>query len=174
MPHPRNPDPEKYCQFCEKRLERKTINGRLEDYAIFLSRKYCDVLCMAKGMKKAKVGASRCHQIAKKFKKVNCEQCQGETDLAVHHKDGDIYNNVPANLMTLCASCHMKLHWANGKIMPKRPKKVCSICGKKAEARGYCMNHYRHFMKYGDPLLTKKSGHSDGILIKETKTERTD
>jgi len=33
------------------------------------------------------------------------------------------------------------------------------------------MNHYRHFMKYGDPLLTKKSGRSDGIIVNETETE---
>ena len=168
MPHPRKSEPKRYCQYCRKRLIRKIMNGRLEDLAIFTRRKYCDVLCMAKGMVKEKVSRSMYHKRAKRFLKNQCEKCQSVKQLSVHHSDGNITNNVPVNLMTLCASCHLKLHWENGNIIPKRPKTFCSICGKKAEARGFCMNHYRHLVKYGDPLLTKKSGRSDGTIINET------
>ena len=171
MPHPRKQEPEKYCQLCGKRLERKIINGRLEDLAQFIRRKNCDVLCMAQGMKKEKVDRTMYHKRARKFIKSKCEICQTANDLQVHHKDEDITNNVPVNLMTLCSSCHLKLHWENGKTMPKKQKIFCSVCGKKAEAKGFCMNHYRHFMKYGDPLLTKKSGRSDSIIVNETETE---
>lgn len=171
MPRPRKQEPEKYCQFCGKRLQRRIINGRLEDLGSFVRRKNCDVVCMAKGMKKEKVTKSAYHQRAKKYRTKMCEKCKSTKQLSVHHKDEDYTNNAPANLMTLCASCHLKLHWANGKTMPKKPKIFCTVCGKKAEARGFCMNHYRHFMKYGDPLLTKKSGRSDGTIIKETSIE---
>ena len=171
MPRQRKPTPERYCQSCGERLERKIINGRLEDLAQFIRRKNCNVLCMAKGMVKQKVDRTMYHKRARVYLKSNCEQCQTTENLAVHHRNGDITDNAPANLMTLCSSCHLKLHWQNGKTIPKRQKKPCTICGKPAEGRGYCMNHYRHFMKYGDPLLTKKSGRSDGTLIKETNIE---
>lgn len=45
--------------------------------------------------------------------KDHCERCPYKTrdpvlrrDLDVHHKDGDHYNDDPANLETLCANCH--------------------------------------------------------------------
>lgn len=171
MPHPRKQEPEKYCQYCGKRLQRNRYNGVLEDYQRFLKRKTCGVLCMAKWMVQEKVQRKSYGIRARKLRKKNCEVCNTTTNLGIHHKNEDWADNAPANLMTLCASCHMKLHWENGKTMPKRPKTFCSICGKKAEAKGFCMNHYRHFMKYGDPLLTKRSGRSDGTLINETETE---
>lgn len=174
MPHPRKQEPEKYCQYCKKRLERNRYHGVLEDYQRFLKRKTCGVLCMAKLMEKEKKTRSAYQKEAVKFRGDLCEKCGATTALSIHHKDEDWTNNAPANLMTLCSSCHLKLHWENGKEIPKRPKTFCSICGKKAEAKGFCMNHYRHFMKYGDPLLTKKSGRSDGTIICETETELTD
>lgn len=171
MPQHRKPELEKYCQFCGKRLHRKIINGRLEDSAVFTRRKNCDVLCMAKGMVKKQATISALHLRAERFKSDKCEKCGTRTNLHMHHLDKDLTNNAPANLMTLCASCHQKWHWANGRTIPKRPKTFCTICGQEATGHGFCMNHYRHFMKYGDPLLTKKSGHSDGTLIRETSTE---
>lgn len=170
MPQPRKPEPTKYCLFCKKRLHRRTYTGRLEDLAVFSRRKYCDVLCMAKGMVRQQVTRSGWMQRAKKFRGKKCETCGTTKHLNVHHKNEDYTDNAPANLMTLCASCHLKLHWANGKTMPRRPRIFCTVCGKKAEGRGFCMNHYRHYMKYGDPLLTKKSGRSDGTILNETKT----
>lgn len=171
MPHPRKQEPEKYCLFCKKRLERNRYNGVLESYQRFLERKTCGVLCMARWTVKEKVQRKSYGIRARKFRKENCEGCNTTTNLGIHHKNEDWSDNAPANLMTLCASCHLKLHWANGKEMPKRPKTFCTVCGKKAEGRGFCMNHYRHFMKYGDPLLTMKSGRSDGTILKEMSIE---
>lgn len=161
---------ERNCEYCGKLLVRKIFNGRLEDFTRFLKRRCCDVLCMAKWQTKEKVVRTAYHQRARKHRKEACEQCNSTSQLHVHHKDSDITNNVPANLITLCASCHLKWHWQNGKSGTKRLKKPCSVCGKPAEAKGYCQNHYRHFLKYGDPLLTKKSGRSDGTLIKENSS----
>jgi len=174
MPMPRKTEPEKYCQFCEKRLERKIINGRLEDLAVFIRRKNCDVLCMAKGMVKEQAKLSALRVRAEKFKGGVCEKCGATRNLHIHHLDFNPANNAPANLMTLCGSCHQKWHWANGRTGHKRQKPICTICGKPAEGRGYCMNHYRHFMKYGNPLLTKKSGRSDGTIANEMNIELRD
>ena len=167
MPRTMKAGPRRYCQFCKKSLTRKRFANSLEDYGRFMNRKYCDVLCMAQAMTKEMAGLSALHKRAEKFKKKNCEKCGTILDLGVHHEDGNPANNAPANLTTLCGSCHQTWHWSHGRVMPKRPKKFCSICGKPMAGRGFCMNHYRHFVKYGDPLLTKKSGRSDGTLIKE-------
>lgn len=174
MAHPRKKEPKKYCLYCGELLQRKRYNGVLEDYQRFLKRKTCGVLCMAKWMEKEKKTRSAYQKAALRYRKICCEGCGTSKGLSIHHQDGDWTNNAPANLMTLCVSCHMKLHWENGRVMPKWPRTFCSVCGKKAEGRGFCMNHYRHFMKYGNPLLTKKSGRSDGTLILETKTKLTD
>jgi len=37
-------------------------------------------------------------------------------DLVVHHKDGNKYNQDPDNLVTVCRSCHRRLH-PRGKIL---------------------------------------------------------
>lgn len=171
MPHPRKPDPEKYCEYCGKRLTRNRYNGVLEDLQRFLSRKNCNVLCMARWMTKEKVTKSMLHKRATKFREARCEDCLTGKGLHVHHRDNNPSNNAPANLITLCGSCHLKLHWKNGKMIPKRPITFCTVCGRKAEGRGFCMNHYRHFMKYGNPLLTKRPGNSKKSIINELTGE---
>lgn len=55
----------------------------------------------------------------KKFRKDKCEDCgvglkygrvghYNHPNLVVHHRDGDISNNNPENLQTLCKKCHGK------------------------------------------------------------------
>jgi len=52
------------------------------------------------------------HQRAKRYKKNYCENCKLKKEeiknrrLEVHHKDNDIKNNNPKNLITLCNKCH--------------------------------------------------------------------
>lgn len=102
------PDPERYCQVCGVRMHRKRYNGRLEDMTRFLSRKTCSQSC---GNTKQTVKKDTLHWRARKHKKLNCEECGTANDLHVHHVDRNPANNDPANLMTLCSSCHLKLHW---------------------------------------------------------------
>ena len=45
-----------------------------------------------------------------KHKKPFCEICKTTIDLEVHHKDKNHSNNIPDNLMTVCHSCHQKIH----------------------------------------------------------------
>lgn len=45
-----------------------------------------------------------------KYIKSSCEICGATKDLEVHHKDKNHSNNNPNNLMTVCRSCHQKVH----------------------------------------------------------------
>ncbi len=79
---------------------------------------------MPKGAKSTELH-DRHHDEYAAQKKEACERCcqraDGERDelgfltrkrrpLTVHHVDGNVENNVPANLMTLCRPCHDKEH----------------------------------------------------------------
>lgn len=48
-----------------------------------------------------------------KYIKDRCEVCGAIIDLEVHHKDEDRTNNSPENLITLCESCHQRVHSKN-------------------------------------------------------------
>lgn len=149
---------EKYCAYCGKKLERKRFeNGRLEDFAVFKKRKYCNIECMGKAKlnigyhpeqsnRSARTSARKIMETIIK-PEYKCAIC-GRTDkkLDVHHKDGNCKNNNPDNLILLCRSCHNKHH---------HPKPVCKICGKEAKGHGYCNKHLIRFRKYGDPLAHK-------------------
>lgn len=130
MPQNIKPTPERYCPVCGTKMERKRYNGRLEDMTRFMSRQTCSQSC---GNTKAEVTKSALHWRAKKHRKPNCEQCQTTNDLHVHHIDRNPANNDPANLMTLCSPCHLKLHWREDRekrvgAMKRRPPQPCVVC----------------------------------------------
>jgi len=39
-----------------------------------------------------------------------CSECGGNTELHIHHKDKDRFNNELNNLQVLCRQCHAKKH----------------------------------------------------------------
>src|SRR5574337_204403 len=98
----------KPCERCGVTMERKRYNGRLEDPAVFARRRYCSLSC---ANSRDEVTKSAHHWRAQRHRKDSCQTCSTATDLHVHHIDRNPANNDPANLMTLCASCHLKLHW---------------------------------------------------------------
>lgn len=108
---------DRYCEYCGKQLERKRFNGRLEDFTVFKNRKYCNRECMRKDW--VKIGDnhnqsySNSHTTARKINKLIlhkelCELCGSDTNLDIHHIDGNWQNNNLDNLMCLCRSCHTK------------------------------------------------------------------
>lgn len=107
---------EKYCEYCGKQLQRKRFNGRLEDFTVFSNRKYCNRECMKRAY--LKIGEysqnwSNAHTTARKINelilhKEVCELCGSDTNLDIHHIDGNWQNNNLDNLMCLCRSCHTK------------------------------------------------------------------
>lgn len=154
---------EKYCEYCGKKLERKVFaSGRLEDYGVFLRRKYCNRTCMRKAF--LKIGEnteqtnSNAHTTARGInelilQKNQCEECGKTGRIDVHHIDGNCRNNTPKNLMALCRSCHMKKH---------KEKGMCVVCGKPAKGHGFCNKHYLRYRKYGNPMII---GKCNGQLI---------
>lgn len=149
--------PEKYCEYCGKRLYRKRINGRLEDRGVFCRRKYCNRECMKRAFVK-KDGSTQkdreAHASARKIeylildKDKVCEVCGSTKNIDVHHKDGNWQNNHPSNLVTLCRSCHSKQH---------KQKRTCKLCGEPVKGHGYCNMHYIRWKKYGDPMFCRGS-----------------
>jgi hypothetical protein len=49
-------------------------------------------------------------RIVQKSKEEKCKLCHSNKNLVVHHIDRDLHNSHIDNLMTLCSSCHIKLH----------------------------------------------------------------
>lgn len=108
MPTPPIQYPDKTCETCGKTFNRKRFNGRLEDPARYLSRRNCSQSC---GNTKKEVTKDALHWRARKHKATSCASCGTAEALHVHHIDRNPANNDPENLMTLCDSCHLKLHW---------------------------------------------------------------
>lgn len=108
----KNISEEKICPVCGKRFKRKRFGKRLEDYTRFQNRVYCSKSCSAHRRMNDQNRNRKCfHSLARKHLEEYCAICGSTERLQVHHWDKNIRNNSPENLETLCATCHMKLHW---------------------------------------------------------------
>ena len=159
--------PSRPCAFCGKMMERKRYNGRMEGARCFARRKYCDRLCMVKGMIKEEATQSALMKRAHKYCGQACEECGSRERLSVHHGDKDRTNNSPGNIMTLCESCHTSWHWKHGKQTRRRKNFRCLACGQPARKSGLCQKHYQRLRKYGDPHLTKIKQGSSYVLVRQ-------
>jgi hypothetical protein len=110
MPMPQKPVPARFCRHCGKPLARKRINGRLEDRKVFLSRVYCDRVCMAFHMQKPIVTKAAYHWRARRMLGPACERCGGTDHLHAHHRNHDVTDNRKENIETICRDCHTKEH----------------------------------------------------------------
>lgn len=168
MPRPPKPDPIKHCMACGKLLTRKRFNSVLEDMGAFRRRKYCDQACMANGMEgtiKVPSPKNSRRQSAKKVQE-RCESCERMGRLHVHHMDENPLNNALSNLMTLCGSCHRRIHSPNFAGTPEQ-RKPCKHCSMPAMQRGLCFTHLNRYKKHGDPLLRKVKVGSEWLLRRE-------
>ncbi len=123
MPAHRKPTPERYCQECGKRLERKPLpNGDLEYSIHFNRRKFCDQRCMAANFDRRhspEVGWSTAHYHARKIVEPGpCNRCGKPNALDVQHRmDGNHLNNDPSNLERICRGCHNLAHRRKGSCL---------------------------------------------------------
>ncbi len=164
MPNPRKKEASKPCKTCGVMMVRKRINGRLEDMGAFNRRNHCSLSC-ANTRADVKTGTYR--QRARNFRKDSCEKCGVTEMLHVHHIDHSPKNNAPQNLQTLCATCHLKYHWENGRRKPKKSL-PCKVCGRPSRKLDMCQKHYQRFKRHGNPLLMKRGNKSSGIyFVKE-------
>jgi hypothetical protein len=107
MPRQRNVDPEKHCERCGIRLHRKRYGKNLEDFTAFRKRKFCSLTC-ANSTGALTTAGHRAR--SRKLRGSSCEACGYTLDLHAHHKDGNIANNAPENIQTLCTYCHNFWH----------------------------------------------------------------
>jgi hypothetical protein len=110
----------KNCAACNKQMVRQVYNGRLEDRGVYARRKYCNVRCMGAARTLPPTSKSQLLVIARRLLKAVCERCGTDKRLQAHHVDGNMANNTPQNVMTLCISCHTKWHWEHGKKACRR------------------------------------------------------
>lgn len=110
MPRKAVPTQPKPCAHCGALMLRKRFNGRLEDLSVFSRRKFCSLSCANSGEKGGRSDSTFSRRAGRGRKKA-CELC-GDTHwrLHVHHRSGDRSDNSPANLQTLCPSCHKLSH----------------------------------------------------------------
>ena len=165
---------ERVCPYCGKTLKRKQYsNGQWESDLQFSIRKYCDRECMKRAFVErngANQDYSSAHHSSRKIvylideRKRVCELCGSTKNIDVHHKDGNFQNNSQDNLVTVCRSCHMKIH-------RQVPVKLCKICGRPANgAKGYCNAHYLRLRKFGNPLMYYGKQVSDNFFQERNKT----
>lgn len=169
MGRPKLPDSPKYCQACGKLMVRQYfVNAQLEDRTAFSKRKYCNQACMAKAYQGTikKMNADNSRRQSARTVKAACENCGTTARLHVHHVDENPENNTPSNLMTLCATCHMRWHWTAGK-MRLRKAAPCKVCAAPSRKLGYCMKHYQRFRKHGDPLLIRRGNALGSFFVRE-------
>ncbi len=110
----RKADPQKVCAHCGKPLTRRRNDaGRLEDLGCFLRRQHCSRACG--NSRSEPTHKDTYHWRARQMRGPVCVDCGATEALQAHHIDHNPRNNDPANVKTLCASCHTKLHWKEGK-----------------------------------------------------------
>ena len=162
---PLKPTPEKYCEYCNTKLERKRFPcGDIECLNVFKKRKYCNQKCMQKAyVQKRDLTKQRTARngryIAQQVKgNGNCEICGNEYSIDVHHKDQNTSNNIPENLQRLCRSCHMLIH--------RNDNRKCNICDAEHKALGYCNKHYLRYKKWGSPFAYKENQFCEVVYLK--------
>ena len=148
------------CGSCGEVVPRRKFpGGDWESPCMYRRRKYCNLQCSALANQKQEPSRSAIGKRLIRQRKSSCENCGGEEQLGIHHKDENWLNNSPANLVTLCASCHTSMHWREGKVMPVRSP-PCRVCGAKSRRRGLCEKHHQRWRKWGDPTMVKTNQHT--------------
>jgi hypothetical protein len=115
--------PDRTCQRCGKKFNRRKYQGRLEDAPLFKKRKFCSLRC---ANQRTEVGRQGWLWRARRFRREACEACGIKARLQVHHVDADITNLNPTNLQTLCVWCHRFLHHTAARLNWVVPGKLVS------------------------------------------------
>jgi len=125
-----------------------------------ITRSFCSKICKATyqethllgrnnpNWKEDKFYYSNPHSLQKLIKRrdIYCQKCGSPSNLEVHHKDGNHFNNNDGNLTLLCKNCHAQEHLQNGqpevvslilstRKYHRRPSRNCPICGKEFTPR---------------------------------------
>ena len=142
---PKLPTPEKYCERCGKKLERRPLSSGYEEPMYwFLKRRFCSVDCANKALGEEKRKELAPTPKASRLRArtatpdAPCAICGKAGYTEVHHIDKNPMNNDPQNLVRLCKSCHAKQH---------REKSFCVVCGAPAKGHHLCSKHWQAWRK---------------------------
>lgn len=145
MGRKRLPTPEKYCEWCGKKLERRPLaSGYYEPLAYFNQRKYCSLKCSntAAGKERESMPTESPKTSRQRARKIvpycRCEICGKDGYTEVHHIDKNPLNNSPDNLIRLCKSCHSFQH---------AERAACVVCGLPAKGHNLCDKHWQAWRK---------------------------
>src|SRR5262245_34203891 len=103
----RKQEQSKFCETCGVTMYRKRFNGTLEDLTAFLKRRFCSLSCANTRKQVSRAGL---RWRAEQMRSQSCEVCGAKLNRHAHHCDGNIANNSPENIQTLCGTCHAKHH----------------------------------------------------------------
>ena len=152
------PTPEKYCEVCGAKLERRLLSSGYEEPLYwFNKRKYCSQICstIAQKKKRLSVPATNPKTSRRRAREIvpeaPCADCGKIGYTEVHHVDLNPMNNSSENLVRLCKSCHAKRH---------RMRSLCVVCGLPAKGHHLCGKHWQAWRKSNlrgwDTPYTKK------------------
>ena len=145
MGRPRLKTPEKYCERCGKKLERRLLSSGYEEPLYWFNRRrFCSVDCANKTLGENRMSTPAPTPKQSRVRARNavpnapCAICGRVGYTEVHHKDKNPMNNDPANLVRLCKSCHAKQH---------RKKSLCVVCGLPVKGHHLCSKHWQAWRK---------------------------
>jgi endogenous inhibitor of DNA gyrase (YacG/DUF329 family) len=95
------------CEFCHKRFKRRATNN---------VGRFCSRQCS--GLWNIANGNLNYFYRAFLYLPHRCDICSNNdfSVLLIHHKDRNRNNNLLENLQILCANCHYKIHFGNGRV----------------------------------------------------------
>jgi len=97
----------KYCLYCGGELKRR----KNEASVTFRSRQYCNHNCYSKDLlKEDPADNTRYRRLQNSREKKYCVVCGITENLHNHHIDKDLKNESDDNIVTICASCHTRVH----------------------------------------------------------------
>jgi len=103
-----------FCEACNKEFlvapsEEKNKRGR------FCSKTCYSSFCKKENSPNYKHGHGWFRNMSRETRSNKCEICDkiGKTD--IHHIDGNERNNTNSNFITVCRSCHMRIHHLSGR-----------------------------------------------------------
>ena len=96
------------CQWCE--AEFLPVAGHINKYC---SRNCWDQANNAKLLEPANTLSTARYRAKQLINHTGCVVCGIKFLVEIHHKDGDAFNNNDSNLVSVCRSCHIKLHRRN-------------------------------------------------------------
>ncbi len=106
--------PKLNCECCKKEFSI-SLSAKKSGRGRFCSRSCYASFCVRDKSPSYKHGHGWFKKMTKTIRKNRCEICEKEGKTSIHHIDGNEFNNVDENFITVCHSCHMRIHHLSGR-----------------------------------------------------------